>query len=89
MLLFILIDHLLLLRFVVPDVVGKVKPRLELRQRTEDVWEQKVQKRPKLGQVVLERRAGEQQLVRGGNVLELANELAVNMCQEFITWRYS
>ena len=54
---------------------------MKLRQRTEHVRQQKVQERPKLGQVVLQRRAGEQELVRGGNVLQLANEFAIKVFQ--------
>ena len=59
----------------------EVEPRLELREAGEDVREEEVQERPELGEVVLQGRAGEQELVRGRDALQLADQLAVEVFQ--------
>ena len=83
-----LIDHLdALAGFLVVDAVvlllllGKVEPALELRQGGEDVGEEKVQQRPQLREGVLQRCSSQQQLVRGRDGLQLADEFAVEVLQ--------
>eukprot|EP00959_Pyramimonas_sp_CCMP1952_P019835 419025-Pyramimonas_sp.AAC.1 len=63
-----------------PDA-GEVEPALKLTEVGEDVREDEVQQRPQLREVVLQRRAGEQQLVRRGDGAQLADEHAVVVLQ--------
>lgn len=53
-------------RLRVGDAVGDVEARVEDVRRREDVGVEEVEQRPQLGEVVLERRAREQE--RGGEV---------------------
>ena len=68
-------------RIFLTDAIGKVKPRLKLRQRTKDVGEQKMQQRPQLWEVVLQRRTSEQQLVPSWNEFQLTNEFTIKVLQ--------
>ena len=67
---------------LLPEV--EVKPRLERVEVVKDGGEQKVEERPELGQVVLQRRAREEQPIAAGGVgqvLQLAQQPAVHVLE--------
>mmetsp|Transcript_15009 Transcript_15009/g.38568 ORF Transcript_15009/g.38568 Transcript_15009/m.38568 type:complete len:573 (+) Transcript_15009:2004-3722(+) len=61
--------------------VAEVEPRLKVREVAEHIGQDEVEQRPQLRQVVLQRRAGEQQLVVGGDGAQLPQQLAVKVLQ--------
>jgi hypothetical protein len=67
-----LANHLLLL-----VLVGQIEPLVKVVRRGEHVGQQEVEQRPQLVQIVLQRRAGEQQAIGGVKVAHHRGELGV------------
>ena len=60
-------------------ITVNVEPRLETGEIVKNVRQQKVQKRPQLGQIVLQRRPSQQQSIQRTNAHQLAHQPAIDV----------